>query len=206
MEMQSAIGSRRNESASIFGILMDANTAAADQIEGAFDKVVSRIALVVVHHASNIGHAVVVERSARRAKLLVDFNIHFSIFVVAALRNHLEGFVKAVRQESRAINVLLEIGSDGGSGLRRDDNAISEAATTKQVKFLVIVVEGHRGRGGRLEGVERRGAADSEGGAALSDEGAGGAGDRTNAHNHVLALHQLSGMVKHERESSMDEK
>ena len=90
---------------------MNTNTATADQVEGNFHKIVSRIAFAVVHHASSVSHAIIVERGATNAKLLVDFNVHFLALVIPSGGNNLEGFIEAVRDEHRAINILLEVGS-----------------------------------------------------------------------------------------------
>jgi hypothetical protein len=53
------------------------------QVEGHFHKIVSRIAFVIVHNASNKSHTVVVERSSANAQLLVDLHIHFVVLVIA---------------------------------------------------------------------------------------------------------------------------
>jgi len=193
----SAIRSRRDEAASVSGVLVDANATARNKIEGAFNQIVSGIAFVIVHHATHVGHAIVIERSTRSAKLLVDFHVHFSFLVVARRANDLESFVKAVGKEDGTVNILLEIGRDRCSGLRSDNHAISKTAAAKQVEFLVVVVEGNGSSGSRLERVERGSATNSESSAALGDDGTGGAGDGANAHNHVLALYQFSGMVEH---------
>ena len=202
MESESAIRGSRNDRTAFRSILVDADAATTSQIEGDFHKVVSRIALVVVHHTSGEGHAVIIISGAAHAELLIDFHIHFMVLVVPRSANHLESFVKAIRDESGAINILLEVGGDRGRSLRSGDHAISETATAKQVEFLVAIIEGHRGRGGSLQGVKRRSTAHSKGGAALGDNWTGGAANRANAHNHVLALYQFSGMVEHERKSS----
>lgn len=178
---------------------MDANATTANQIEGAFHEVISRIALVVVHDASSKCHAIIVISSARSAKLLVDFHVHFVVLVIARSANHLESFVKAIGQEHSAINILLEVGSDGSSCLAGNNHAISKAAATKQVEFLVAIVKGNGSRRSGLQSVEGGSAAYSEGGAALGDHRTCSSVDRANAHNHVLALHQFCGMVKHEK-------
>ena len=116
---------------------MDADAATANQVESDFHKIISRIAFAIVHHASNIRHSVVVEGSAANAKLLVDFNVHFLALVVPRSSNHLEGFVKAVGNEHRTVNVLLEVGSDRCSGLRGDNHAISETAAAQQVDSVL---------------------------------------------------------------------
>ena len=182
---------------------MDANATTAHEVEGAFNEVVSRIALVIVHNASHVSHAVIVERSAAHAKLLVDFNVHFSVFVVTAFSNHLEGFVEAVGHEHRAINILLEVGSDRSSGCTGDDHAVREAASTKQVEFCVAIVERNRSRGGRLQRIKSGSAAHRKGGATLSDNWTGSTSDRTNTYNYVLALNQFCGVVEHEIASAM---
>jgi len=181
---------------------MDANATTADQIKGAFHQIISRIAFVIVHHASREGHAIIVISGARDAKLLVNLHVYFVVLVVTALRNHLERFIKAVWDEGGAVYVLLEIRSDGSSGLRGDNHAIRETTTAEQIKFGVAIVEGNRSCSSSLQGVKRRSTTHGEGGAALGDSRTGGAVNRANAHNHVLALYQFSGMVEHERKSS----
>ena len=128
--------------------------------------------------------------------MLVDFNVHFSILVVTSRRNNLESFVKTIRQEYSAVNILLEVGSNGSSCSRAGDNAIREAAAAKQVELSVVVVEGNRSRRSCLQGEQARSAAHGEGSAALSDDGASSTGNRANTNDNVLALNQFSWMVE----------
>ena len=178
---------------------MNANATTTGKIKRHFHEIISGIALVVVHHASNKCHAIIVVSVARSAKLFINLHVHFVVLVVTASTHCLESFIKAVRQEHSAINILLEVGSNGSSGLTGSDHAISKTTAAQQVKFLVAIVKGNRSRGSGLKGLESGRAAHSEGGAALGDHRTCSAVDRANAHNHVLALHQLRRMVKHEK-------
>lgn len=148
---------------------MDANTTTAHQIKGHFHKVISGIAFVVVHDACTESNAIIIISGARGPKLLINLHIHFMILVISCSGDHLEGFVKAIRDENRTINILLEIGGNGSLSTRGDNHAISEATTTKQIEFGLPIVKGYRSGGSSLESVEGRSTAYGERRAALGD-------------------------------------
>jgi len=193
----SGVGSDRNDAATAGRRLVNAVAAAAHKVKGDFDKVVCRIAFVVVHHPRHASHSVVVERSARSAKLFVDFKVDFSVLVVPGSGNNLECLIKAIRQERGAINVLLEIGSDGNSQASSDNHAVGEATAAEKIKLGIAIIESNAGSSSSLERIESGSTANRESGARLSDDRTGGAGDGANTQDNVLALNQFSRMEEH---------